>query len=298
MISIIICTTDPVRINPIKKNISETIGVEHELVVIDNSRSEYSIHQAYNLGISISKFPILCFMHDDIVYHSKNWGVEVVKHFNSEYTGMIGIGGTRYLGNIPTIWWAGGKRYSKSGKGTICINCIETSRKKLQESKHTFINPENTEKTKVIILDGLWFCMSKRLFEKISFDENNYKGFHFYDLDISMQVNKLGYNIYCIFDIMIEHIADSKHDVDWIENCFAFYRKWKSSLPLTYVKLSFTQLIISDIYALKFILKVYLNNIFHINIFKFFHSISFRRLIGYHIKTLMKINHLRNIFLI
>ena len=47
-------------------------------------------------------------MHDDIVYHTKGWGETVLSHFREKKVGMIGVAGTRYLSDIPSIWWAGG----------------------------------------------------------------------------------------------------------------------------------------------------------------------------------------------
>jgi hypothetical protein len=44
------------------------------LIVIDNSENAYSILEAYNLGIEISKGDFLCLIHDDVLFHTKNWG--------------------------------------------------------------------------------------------------------------------------------------------------------------------------------------------------------------------------------
>jgi hypothetical protein len=38
------------------KNIADTIGTEYELVHIDNSDTKYSILEAYNEGIRLSKY--------------------------------------------------------------------------------------------------------------------------------------------------------------------------------------------------------------------------------------------------
>ena len=81
MISIIICSR--LNILPIDflNNIKDTIGIEYELIHIDNSEKKYTIFEAYNLGFSMSKFPNLCFMHDDLVFHTQNWGQIVNEYF-------------------------------------------------------------------------------------------------------------------------------------------------------------------------------------------------------------------------
>ena len=82
----------------------------------------------------------------------------------------------------------------------------------------------------------VFFCMRKSVFDKIRFDEINYKGFHFYDLDISLQVYMLGLKSLCVYDILIEHVSNSKLDNEWLTNARIFFTKWKDCLPI--VKLS------------------------------------------------------------
>jgi hypothetical protein len=287
MISIIICISDLAKLIDIQNNISTTIGVEFELVVIDNSRSQYNIFQAYNIGVKRSQYPIICFMHDDIVYHSNNWGQEVTKYFNSPNTGMLGVGGTRFLSCVPTIWWAGGHKYLNSKSGTVCQNSIDSDRNNPVNRKYNIINPEKRSCTKVAILDGLWFCIRKGLFEKISFDEKSYSGFHFYDLDICMQVNRLKYDIFCIFNIQIEHISSSTHDKKWVENCNVFYHKWKSDLPVSFVKLSSLQLFHIEYTALKIIRNIYTKNKLKFSFFGLLNNITLSNLISFHLKTMI-----------
>jgi glycosyltransferase involved in cell wall biosynthesis len=72
MISIIICSRN-LGIDPkLSTNITSTIGCEYELIVIDNSQNKYSIFQAYNIGIEKSTSEIICFVHEDVLFHSKD----------------------------------------------------------------------------------------------------------------------------------------------------------------------------------------------------------------------------------
>lgn len=74
MLSLIICSRTPQISEELEKNIAETIGCEYELVVIDNSKNKYSIFRAYNEGVRLAKGDNLCFMHDDILYKTADWG--------------------------------------------------------------------------------------------------------------------------------------------------------------------------------------------------------------------------------
>ena len=71
MISIIICSRTASISDELNQNIDQTIGIPYELVVIDNSENLYSIFSAYNEGVKRSKYEMLCFMHDDIIFKTK-----------------------------------------------------------------------------------------------------------------------------------------------------------------------------------------------------------------------------------
>ena len=74
MISIIICARREDIAPELRKNIEETIGLPYEIIVINNAGNDFTIFSAYNKGVSLSKFPLLLFMHDDILYHTTDWG--------------------------------------------------------------------------------------------------------------------------------------------------------------------------------------------------------------------------------
>lgn len=59
MISCIICSRQPDISAELKENIATTVGCEYELVVIDNSKDEYSIFSAYNEGVRCAKAYLL-----------------------------------------------------------------------------------------------------------------------------------------------------------------------------------------------------------------------------------------------
>lgn len=67
MISIIICSRFQSISKELKDNIENTVGVVHEIICIDNSKSQYDIFSAYNEGVKRSQYPLLCFMHEDIL---------------------------------------------------------------------------------------------------------------------------------------------------------------------------------------------------------------------------------------
>lgn len=114
MISIIICSRKADISRELKDNIAATIGCEYELCVIDNSRNDYNIFTAYNEGVRRAKGDILCFMHEDILFHSEKWGT-IVEEFFLEHAeaGLLGVIG----GSLsPILRVRIGREGRKSGK--------------------------------------------------------------------------------------------------------------------------------------------------------------------------------------
>ena len=229
MISVIICSRTEAIDEVLKKNIDDTIGVEHEIISIDNHLGSHSIFQAYNLGVQRAKYPYLCFMHDDVRHHTPFWGEKIINHFKDEKVGMLGVGGTTYLPVIPGIWW--GVNSDEQTYSTRQYS-LDTDRNNLTNQHTTYNNPLNETVSDVVALDGLFFCVRKELFEVIGFDEN-YGGYHFYDLDISMQVLRAGFRLQCIYDILIEHISASNLNTSWINSSRVFFDKWHKMLPVS-----------------------------------------------------------------
>ena len=62
MISIIICSRFQSISKKLKDNIENTVGVVHEIICIDNSKSQYDIFSAYNEGVKGANihFYVLC----------------------------------------------------------------------------------------------------------------------------------------------------------------------------------------------------------------------------------------------
>ena len=85
MYSIIICSISPERLSRLKANIQETIGVEHEIIAIDNRETHWPIAKVYNEGARRARFPYLFFVHEDVRFHTTGWG-EVIAEKLQEIT--------------------------------------------------------------------------------------------------------------------------------------------------------------------------------------------------------------------
>jgi len=106
MISIIICSRKSIIDVRLSENLNDTIGCEYELIIIDNSENKYSIFEAYNLGIQRSTGNYLCFIHDDILFHTLVWGNVIKSIFQSDLNiGLIGVAGAKLKTKMPSGYW-------------------------------------------------------------------------------------------------------------------------------------------------------------------------------------------------
>ena len=221
MISIIICSRTASISDELTQNIDQTIGLPYELVIIDNSDNLYSIFSAYNEGVKRSNCEVLCFMHDDIIFKTNDWGISVMKRFISSNLGAIGVAGSPYYAILPGAWWSG---------GYICQS-IYGEQELAYETKQDNALP-------VVVLDGLWFCVRKSLFSMIRFDDTTFSGFHYYDMDICLQIQQKGYELLSVYDILIQH-SSGKLDTIWLNNALLLQKKWKNNLPIFSEKLPY-----------------------------------------------------------
>ncbi len=167
----------------------------------------------------------MCFVHEDVVFHSLNWGENVLDEFNSDSNvGMLGVVGGHILTSISTCWWSTSCRRGSLIQGNYLNgNYI---------SHRTYYTNNNDEDKFVVAIDGVWMVIRKILFDKISFDSNTYIGFHFYDMDISMQIISLGYKILIVDGVDIEHRSSGNVNGSFYRNCIEFHKKWDYMLPV------------------------------------------------------------------
>ncbi len=221
MISIIICSRNKQVPTALKENINSTIGVEYEIITIDNSENKYSIFSAYNHGATLSIFPYLCFLHEDVLFVTNGWGINLIKHLNQDKCGIIGVAGGKIIANVPAQW-SNENRY---------INIIQHTKK--SKTGLYLHEPKSSSELfeEAIVVDGVFLSMRRDIFAQIKFDES-LKGFHSYDYDISIQSVIAGYKNYVVYDILLEHFSEGFKDYNYYNNLIKVYKKWHLKLPL------------------------------------------------------------------
>jgi len=194
MISIIICSRNSTIPTALEENLNATIGVEYEIVTVDNSENKHSIFSAYNFGLGLSKYPYLCFLHEDVLFKTSNWGVNLINHLNVEGCGIVGVAGGKIATNVPAQW-SNEMRY---------IHIIQHYKKAKTNRYLKEPNEGNNLSESVVFVDGVFLSMRRELFSYVRFDEQ-FEGFHSYDYDISIQSKVAGFNNYVVYDVLLEH---------------------------------------------------------------------------------------------
>lgn len=221
MISIIICSRTqniPIRLN---ENIKNTVGYSYELIVVDNSENQYSVFEAYNLGIEKCKGEYWCFMHDDIFIHTDSWGT-IINHIfkGNPDVGLIGVAGAKIKTKMPSAWW-------DCPEDQKVINIIQHfSNKEKEKWSFGFDNGQNAE---VVVIDGVFMAMRKD--NQIRFD-SKMKGFHNYDLNISFEYKKQGFKIVVTNEIQLEHFSLGIINEAWVRSTYIIHQRYKNLLPL------------------------------------------------------------------
>ena len=227
MISCIICSRQPDIPVELKENIASTIGCEYEVIVIDNSKNEYSIFSAYNEGVRCAKGDVLCFMHEDILFHTKGWGEKISKILEDTTIGQIGVAGSHFMSKAPMYW----------------IHSPYISQYNIQTENETqlFNNTWNYSLgnlSDVVTVDGVCFFMRSDVFEVLRFDDVLYADFHAYDMDISMQVQNMGKRVCVTNEVLIEHfwsessLQNQSYMARLDKNLKIFFDKWQHLLPM------------------------------------------------------------------
>ena len=190
-----------------------------QILIYENDGSS-SLPQIYNKGLNDSINDVIVFMHDDLILETKNITPKIIKLFetNPEY-GIIGLAGTDNL--LSGTWWQdrtsmyGIVGHEHQGKRHVNYYSKESYSEKLKE---------------VVIIDGL-FMMVHRGRIKHNFNEE-FEGFHFYDLPFCIDNFLDGVKIGITTKIMVTHKSIGQINNYWISNKEIFENKYGKHFPL------------------------------------------------------------------
>lgn len=227
MLSIIISTYKSDFLETLKNSIAETIDVIYEIIAIEN-KGTYGICEAYNLGAERSMFPYLCFVHEDILFKTKNWSSRLINQFEVDIqTGLIGVAGTTYKSLSPGGW-------NNEQKETNRIQILQHYK---NDGDPRYDNSIQKDFEQVVCIDGVFLFTKRSIWLENKFDENTFKDFHCYDLDFSLSINR-NYKVYVTNQVLLEHYSSGSLNEKWVTETIKLSKKWSKALPAATSKLN------------------------------------------------------------
>lgn len=225
MISIVICSAQSARLQAVASNIAATIGVEYELIAVDNSVEGRGLCEVYNEGASRASHEFICFVHEDVEFLSAGWGQLAISHFAADTElAMIGLAGSRYKARVPSGWHSG-------DEGDLCINVRHGVSR--EGATLAFAKPDAYAAAScvpVVALDGVWMFVRRSVWAAVRFDER-LRGFHFYDVDFSLRVAQVG-KVGVAFDIDLLHFSLGSFREAWALHALAYAADPPVQMPM------------------------------------------------------------------
>jgi hypothetical protein len=221
MISIIICSKNIKLFSDLSENISKTIGCEFEIIRIKNYDNKFSIFSAYNKGFNDSTGKFIVFVHEDVIFHTKNWGNILFDLFeNDSKIGLIGIAGSKIKTKNISGWW-------DSPEESWVMNLIQHDNGKV---KNLNIGFQGKNYEEVAVIDGVF--MAIRINSFINYFDESLNGFHCYDHNLSINSIISGYKNIVTNQILVEHFSIGNQNECWYANSYIFHKKYSRYLPI------------------------------------------------------------------
>ena len=194
-------------------------GFKKIKVIEKINTGDKSLAQVYNQILDEVETDIVVFCHDDIYFDSGAWYPKIIKHFEKDEYGILGVAGTRYMPKSG-MWW-------EDRKKMIGIVNHESGGKKW-ESKYSEAFGNGIEPS--IIVDGLFIAVHKKRIKK-KFNED-FEGFHFYDIPFCFENFLEGVKVGVISNIRITHKSIGQTNEQWDQNRQKFEKMFSENLPV------------------------------------------------------------------
>lgn len=225
MLSIIISSYQPHYYTAIESNIAKTIGdgLVYEIIQVKNPGT-MGLCEAYNIGLERSRYSYALFLHEDVHFNSNEWGNIIKDIFSSDANvGLIGIAGGLYKTKAPSAWWD----IDDSSK---YVHVRHSNGTEIIPMRFGFGVSSCQHVVRVLTIDGVFIALRRST--GVKFNEH-LKGFHQYDLGISMDNHLRGYTAVCTDLIDITHYSMGNIDHNWVESADKFFDLYSSHLPLS-----------------------------------------------------------------
>jgi hypothetical protein len=231
MIDFIVLSRDPKNTETLSQSIALTLGnlSPWNLTIVDGN--QYDLFSGFNLGARQTEGDILVFVHDDVQFLGSPLTMAgPLNLLKDPKVGFIGVAGSRMLEPRTCQWWGG------NTDPEIVSNCRGMVYHAVPAVDFGLVvdgwpHQYAIQFGQVLVLDGVLLMCSRRTFGQVGgFDDKNYKGFHFYDIDITFGAS-LANLVNLAAPIPILHGSIGGTDANWETNRAIFLKKYGHLLP-------------------------------------------------------------------
>lgn len=219
--SVIVCSIKPALAEALHENIASTIGCPFEMLVCDNRNTGKGICAVYNEAAARATGDYLCFVHEDVLFHTAEWGSILARKLAEESCGVIGFAGSNTKLASLSGWSA----------NSDDVRQHYTQRLRSGRSRRFVSNPAGEEFSPSVCLDGFCLFVRREVWERSPFDEETFPGFHGYDLDFTTSIACHHRNYVCQI-VEVEHISEGGFSEVWFEALKCYHEKHRPHLPL------------------------------------------------------------------
>jgi hypothetical protein len=210
------------------KSISFIMGdlAPWNLIVVDGN--QYDMFSGFNHGAGQAKGEVLVFVHDDVQFLGNPLTMATpLKLLEDPKVGFVGVAGTRLL-EAGGCWW--GRNVMRD----VLASCRGMAWHRAENEFGLHVNvwpPGGGQFGRVLVLDGILLMCHRRTFDRLGgFDDRNYQGFHFYDIDITFRAAQEKLANFAA-PIPLLHQSDGPVREGWETNRQVFLRKFGHLLP-------------------------------------------------------------------
>jgi hypothetical protein len=215
--SIITCSIDRAKFERYEAMLQQRFSLPYELIKISDAQS---LCEGYQRGAAQARGQYLIFCHDDIELLNSDFAAHLqsaLKQFH-----LVGVAGTSKL--TSGKWVASGFPFLH---GHIAHGHPEGN-------SYTYINygcyKDPALVAEIQALDGVFFAVRREVWEDLGFDDQNFDGFHLYDLDFSYRAFLAGYKLAVDYRLELLHFSSGSFDRTWNRYKYFFQKKFKGSL--------------------------------------------------------------------
>jgi GT2 family glycosyltransferase len=225
-ISFITVSREEEKVQGLRESITSVFGHKGQqawdLLVADGTA--HDLFTGYNSCAKHAVGDVLVFTHDDVRFLcNERCFQKPLELLTKPFTGILGVAGTTVMPKNGK-WW--------DSKEDECRGMVAHPDLATQFGMHFNTWPHMAAKFgRVVICDGVFLMCSRRVFDKLGgFDQEHYKGFHFYDVDFTIRAHIAGLQNW-VAPIPLMHGSKGRPNENWEENRQHFMTRYEKNLP-------------------------------------------------------------------